>query len=110
MITSVFGKTMENLRKRICVEMINNAKDYVLYVSGPSLVSQKIFSKNFVGVHTIKPVLTLNKLSHVGLSFLELSKSLMCKFHYKYIKYKFDAKLLLTDIDSLVYEIQTRCL
>ena len=27
MINSVFGKTMENLRKRICVELINNAKD-----------------------------------------------------------------------------------
>ena len=29
MINSVFGQTMENLRKRICVELINNAKDYV---------------------------------------------------------------------------------
>ena len=35
MINSVFGKTMENLRKRICVELINNAKDYVRCVSKP---------------------------------------------------------------------------
>ena len=39
MINSVFGKTMENLRKRIKVELINNAKDYVKYVSRPSFIS-----------------------------------------------------------------------
>ena len=108
MINSVFGKTMESLRKRICVELINNAKDYVRCVSRPSFASQKIFSKNFVAVHRIKPVLTLNKPIYVGCSILELSKSLMYEFHYKYIKNKFDAKLLFTDTDSLVYEIKTK--
>ena len=52
---------MENLQKRINVELINNAKDYVKCVSRPSIVSQKIFDKNFVAVYKIKPVLTLNK-------------------------------------------------
>ena len=73
MINIVFGKTLENLRKRICVELINNAKDYVRCVSRPSFVSQKIFSKNFVAIHRIKPVLTLNKPLYVGFCILELS-------------------------------------
>ena len=76
-------------------------------VSRPSFVSQKIFSKNFVAVHRIKPVLTLNKPIYVGFSILELSKLLIYEFHYKYIKNKFDVKLLFTDTDNLVYEIKT---
>ena len=71
-------------------------------------VSQKIFSKNFVAIHEIKTVLTLNKPIYVGFSILDLSKYLTYEFHYKYIKSKYDAKLLLTDTDSLVYEINTK--
>ena len=56
MNNSVFGKTMENLRKRVGVKLVNNAKDYVKCIRKPSFVSQKIFSKNFVAIHEIKPV------------------------------------------------------
>ena len=100
MKNSVFGKTIENLRKRISVKLVNNAKDYVKCISKPSFVSQKISSKNFVTFHERKPV-------YVGFSILDLSKLLMYEFHYKCIKSKFDAKLLFTDTDSLVYEIKT---
>ena len=81
---SVFGKTMEYLRK--CVNFLNNAKDYVRCISKPSFVSQKIFSKNFAAIHEIKLFLTLNKQIYVGFSILDLSKYLMYEFHYKYIK------------------------
>ena len=107
MNNSVFGKTMEILRKRISAKLFNNAKDYVKCIGKPSFVSQKIFSENFVAIHEIKPVLRLNKPIYVGFSILDLSKYLMYEFHYKYIKSKFDAKLLFTDTDSLVYEIKT---
>ena len=107
MNNSVFGKTMENLRKRISVKLINNAKDYVKCITKPSFVSQKIFSKNFVAIHEIKAILTLNKPIYVGFSILDFSTLLMHEIHYKYIKSKFDVKLLFTDTDSLVYEIKT---
>ena len=107
MNNSVFGKTMESLRKRISAKLVNNSKDYVRCISKPSFVSQKIFSKDFVAIHEIKPVLTLNKPIYVGFSILDLSKLLMYEFHYKYIKSKFDAKLLFTGTNSLIYEIKT---
>ena len=99
LINSIYGKTMENIRKRINVKLINNSKDYLRCVSKTNFVSQKIFSKNFITVHRIK---SLNKPIYVGFCILELSKLLMYQFHYKYVKNKFDA-----DTDSLVYEIKS---
>ena len=51
MINSIYGKTMENLRKRINVRLVNNAKDCKKYVSKPSFFSQKIFNKHLVATH-----------------------------------------------------------
>ena len=106
MNNSVLYKTLENLGKIISFKLINNAKDYVKCISKPSFVSQKIFSKTFVTIHEIKPVLTRNEPIYVGFSILDLSKLLMSEFHYKYIISKFDAKLLFTNTGSLVYEIK----
>ena len=55
MINSVYGKTMENLRKRINFRLANIARDYIKYVSKPSFVSQKFFSIDYVAIHEIKP-------------------------------------------------------
>ena len=108
MNNSVYRKTMENLRKRINVRLVNNAKDYKKYVSKPSFVSQMIFIKNFVATHEIKQILKLDKPIYVGFSILDLSKLLMYEFHYKYIGRKYDncAKLFYLQTDSLVYEIE----
>ena len=66
MNNSIFDKTMEKLRKRMNVGLFNNAGDYKKYVSKPSFVSKKIFSKTFVAIHEIKPVLTLDKPIYEG--------------------------------------------
>ena len=79
---------MENLRKRINVKLVNNAKDFVKCISKPNFVLQKIFSKKFVVIHEIEPVLILNKPIYEGFSILDLSKLLLYELHYKYIQKK----------------------
>ena len=108
MNNSVFGKTMENLRKRVDVRLITDEKKLLKIVSKPTYVSSKIFNENLVAVHKIKETLTLNRPAYVGMCILDLSKTLMYNFHYNYIKKKYGdkAKLLFTDTDSLTYEIE----
>ena len=65
MINSVFGKTMENLRKRMNVRLINNAKDFLKYTSRPTCITHKFFGKDYAAIHEIKPVLMLNKLCRI---------------------------------------------
>ena len=65
MINSVYGKTMENLRKRIKVRIVTNEKDFLKYTSKPTYITHKIFGKNYAVIHEIKPVLTLNKPIYV---------------------------------------------
>ena len=107
MINSVYGKTMENLRKRINIRFVNNKKDFLKYTSGPTYVTHKLFNKNSAAIHEIKPVLVLNKPIYVGFTVLDLSKLLMYDFHYNFIKKNFSAELLFTDTDSLTYEIKS---
>ena len=108
MNNSVFGKTMENIRKRVDVKLITDDKKLLKYASKPTYVSSKIFNENLVAVHKIKETLTLNRPAYVGMCILDLSKTLMYDFHYNYIKKKYGdkAKLLFTDTDSLTYEIE----
>ena len=108
MINSVYGKTMENLRKRINVRPVNNETDFLKYTSRPTHITDKNFGKNYAAIHEIKPVLTLKKLIHVGFNILELSKWLMYDFHYNFIKKHFDVELLFTDTDGLNYEIKSK--
>ena len=108
MNNSVFGKTMENLRKRVDVRLVTNEKKLLKLTSKPTYVSSKIFNENLVTVHKIKETLTLNRPAYLGMCILDLSKTLMYDFHYNYIKNKHGdrAKLLFTDTDSLTYEIE----
>ena len=108
MNNSVFGKTMENIRKRVDVRLVTDENKLLKLASKPTYVSSKIFNENLVAVHKIKETLTLNRPAYVGMCILDLSKTLMYDFHYNYIKDKYGdkARLLFTDTDSLTYEIE----
>ena len=85
----IYGKGIENIRKRINPKLVNDKKSYLRIVNKPNFVSQKIIDKYFVAIHYKKKLLTLNKPIYVGFCILELSKLLMDKFHYDYVLKKF---------------------
>ena len=43
MINSVYGKTMEKLRKRMNVRLVNNKKYFLKYTSRPTHITHKMF-------------------------------------------------------------------
>jgi hypothetical protein len=109
MNNAVFGKTMEDMRGRVDIQLISDEAKYKKLVCKPQFDSQKIYSENLVAVKQVKKTITLNKPIYVGVAVLDLSKLHMYQFHYDYIKPKYGSKatLLFTDTDSLCYHIQT---
>ena len=109
MNNSVFGKTIENIRKRQNIFLIDNRKKAAKLTSRPNFDRATIFDKNLIAVHMKKTEVYFNKPVYVGQAILDLSKTLMFNFHHNYIqkKYKDRAELLFTDTDSLLYLIHT---
>ena len=109
MNNSVFGKTIENIRKRQNIFLIDNRKKAAKLSSRPNFDRATIFDKNLIAVHMKKTEVYFNKPVYVGQAILDLSKTLMFDFHYNYIKkkYKDKAELLFTDTDSLMFQIYT---
>ena len=89
MSNAVYGKTMENLKNRINVKLLNNEKDCLKWTSKPSFMSQKIFDNDLVVIRKDKITLRLNNPTYVGVYILDLSKVLMYEFRYDYIKNKY---------------------
>lgn len=110
MNNSVYGKTIENLRKRVDISFVNTEKKAKKLVAKPNFKKCTIFSENFCAIEMRKTQIYFNKPVYLGMCILDLSKTLMYDFHYNYIRSKYNerAKLLFTDTDSLAYEIQTK--
>jgi ribosome-binding factor A len=112
MNNSVYGKTMENLRKRVRIDLVTNldvSNKLRKLIADPAFVSHKLFDNNLAAIHRTKAKLTLNKPIYVGMAILDLSKLLMYDFYYNSIKKQYGekAQLLYTDTDSLLLHIET---
>ena len=110
MNNSVFGKTMENMRKRVHVELVNTPKRLRKLCAKPNFQNFKIFNEDLVAVNLKKVNIVLNRPIYAGFSILDISKTFMYEFHYDYMKAKYGpkAQLLFTDTDSLCYEVETQ--
>ena len=101
-----FGKTMENVQKRVKIVLVNNSRGHFWQTSKPTFKRFQIFNESLVGVELAQTNLTLDKPIYVGFTVLELSKLLMFKFHYTVMQANFDKlELCFTDTDSFLYHI-----
>ena len=108
MNNSVFGKTQENLRNRVNVEVITKRNVALKRVCKPSFKRSQVIHDDLVIIQSAVSNLELNKPIYVGFTVLELSKLLMYQFHYeKMLQWYDEIELCFTDTDSLLYDIQT---
>ena len=109
MNNSVFGKTMENVRKHRDIELVTTEKRRIKLVSEPNYHTTKQFSENLLATKMKKAKVKMNKPIYLGMSILDISKTLMYEFWYDYFKPKYNdnAKLCYMYTDSLVLNIFT---
>ena len=105
MNNACFGKTLENLRKRINLKLTCKEDIFINHASRSNFISGKVFNDDLFAIN--KRRLVLNRPIYVGMAILDLSKLLMYDFHHNYMLNKYNIKLMFTDTDSLFHEIKT---
>ena len=78
-------------------------------MSQPNYHTTKWFSENLLAIEMKKIKVKMNKPVYLGLSILEISKTLMDEFRYDFIKPKYhnNVKLCYIDTDSFIINIKT---
>ena len=106
---SVFGKTMENIRKHRDIKLVKTDKKRSKLVSEPNYHTINLISDDLSIIEMKKTKVKMNKPIYLGLSILEISKTLMYEFWYDYMKPKYnnDFKLCYMDTNSFIMNIKT---
>ena len=109
MNNSVFGKTMENVRKHRDIKLVTTNKRRNQLASETNYHATKYFSEKLMAIEIKKTKVKMNKPIYLRMSILDINKTLMYEFWYDYIKpkYQYKAKLCYTDPDSFVIHIKT---
>ena len=108
MNNSVFGKTMENIRKHRDIKLVTTDKKRNKLVSEPSYHTINLISENLSIIEMKKTKVKMNKPIYSGLSILEISKISMYEFWYDYMKPKFNdnVRLCYMDTDSFIMNVK----
>ena len=109
MKNTVFGKTIENIRKHRDVKLVTTDKKKSKLVSEPNDHTINLISEDLSIIEMKKTKVKMNKPIYLGLSILEISKILMYEFWYDYMKPKYNnsVKLCYMDTDSFIMDIKT---
>ena len=108
MTNAVSGKTMQNVRRHRDNELVTTDKRRNQLASEPNYHTSKYFSENLMATEMKKRNVKMNKPIYLGMSILDISKTLMYEFWYNFIKPKYQdkAKLCYMDTDSFVIQIK----
>jgi hypothetical protein len=106
---SVYGKCIEDIRKRVSIQMVGTKEKAAELISSPLYIEHKIYDENLTAIHTRKKVLWLNKPIFVGACVLDIAKGILYDFYYNTMvsSYGNKLKLIMTDTDSLLMHITT---
>ena len=109
MNNAVFGKTMENVRKHRDIKLVTTDKRRNQLDSERNYYTVKYFLENLIAIEMKKAKVKMSKSIYLGMSILDISKTLVYEFRYDYIKPKNQdrAKLCYMDTDSFVIHITT---
>ena len=109
MNNSVFGKTIENIRKHRDIKLVTTDKKRSKLVSEPNYHTMNYISENLSIIEMRRTKVKMNKAIYLGLSILEISKLLMYELWYDYMKPKYgdNVKLCYMDTDSFIMNIKT---
>jgi hypothetical protein len=109
MNNSVFGKSIQNSRKHLNVKLALTENQTRRWISMPHFQQFKIIDENKAIIKLRQTFVKLDKPIYIGFSVLELSKLHMYDLHYNVFKsyYGHNIKLVYTDTDSFLYEINT---
>ena len=110
MNSAVFVKTMENVRKHRDIKLVTTDKRRNQLASEPNYYTIKNFSENVMAIEMKNTKVKINKPTYLGISTLDISKTLMYEFWYDFIKPKYQnkTKLCYMDTDSLIIQIKTK--
>ena len=100
MNSSIFGKTMKNIRNHKDMKLVTSDKEYSKYVMKPNFKDGFPFSKHLFAVEMGKTKIMMNKPVYLGQAILVLSKMLMHEFHYDYMRPNYDSKVKLCYMDT----------
>ena len=109
MNNSVFGKMIENVRKRREIKLIVTEERRKKLVSEPNYASCTTFSDHLMAIEMKRTNVPMDKPIMVGQAILDKSKELMYSFWYEYLKPKYKDKinLLYMGTGSFVIEVET---
>ena len=109
MNNAAFGKTMENVRKHRDMKLVTTDKRRNQLISEPNYYTTKYFSENLMAIEMKKIKVKMNKPVYLGMSILDVCKTLMYDFWYNYVKprYQDKVKLCYMDTESFAIHIKT---